>query len=84
MGFSRQEYSSGYLYPPPGDVPNPGIEPRSPTLQVDSLPSEPSGTPITVSVGITLFLAVHLGVVINSPIRDQTQAQAVKAQNPNH
>ena len=41
MGFSRQEYCSGLLCPPPGDLPNPGIEPRSPALQADSLPSEP-------------------------------------------
>ena len=40
-GFSRQEYRSGLPYPPPGEIPNPEIEPRSPTLQVDSLPSEP-------------------------------------------
>ena len=39
-GFSRQEYWSGLPCPPPGDLPNTGIEPRSPTLQVDSLPSK--------------------------------------------
>ena len=39
--FSRQEYWSGLPYPPPGDLPNPGIRPRSPPLQVDSLPTEP-------------------------------------------
>jgi len=43
MGFSRQEYWSGLPCPPPGDLPNPGIEPRSPALQVDSLQSEPPG-----------------------------------------
>ena len=43
MGFSRQGYWSGLPCPPPGDLPNPGIEPRSPTLQADSLPSEPPG-----------------------------------------
>ena len=37
MGFSRQEYWSGLLCPPPGDLPNPGIKHRSPALQVDSL-----------------------------------------------
>ena len=47
MGFSRQEYWSGLSCPPPGDLPNPGIEPRSPALQVDSLPSEPPGKPNT-------------------------------------
>ena len=39
-GFSRQEYWSGLPCPPPGNLPNPGIEPRSPTLQADSLPKE--------------------------------------------
>ena len=41
--FSRQEYWSGLPCPPPGDFPNPGIEPRPLTLQVDSLPSKPPG-----------------------------------------
>ena len=40
MGFSRQEYRSGLPCPPPGDLPNPGIEPRSPALQANSLPSK--------------------------------------------
>ena len=42
MQFPRQEYRSGLSFPSPGDLPNPGSEPRSPTLQADSLPSEPS------------------------------------------
>ena len=42
-GFSRQEYWSGLPCPSPADIPNPGIEPRSPTLQADSLGSEPPG-----------------------------------------
>ena len=41
MGFSRQEYWSGLSFPSPGDLPNPGIEPRSPALQADTLPSNP-------------------------------------------
>ena len=41
MGFSRQEHWSGLPFPSPGDLPNPGIEPRSPALQVDALTSEP-------------------------------------------
>ena len=41
MGFSRQEYWSGLPFPPPQDLPNPDIEPRSPALQADALPSEP-------------------------------------------
>ena len=43
MGFSRQEYWSGLPFPPPGDLPDPGIEPRSPALQADALTSEPPG-----------------------------------------
>ena len=45
MGFSRQEYWSGLPFPSPGDLPDPGIEPRSPTLQADALTSEPPGKP---------------------------------------
>ena len=41
MGFSRQEYWSGLPFPSPGDLPNRGIEPESPALQTDTLPSEP-------------------------------------------
>ena len=39
--FSRQEYWSGFPFPSPGDLPDSGIKPGSPTLQEDSLPSEP-------------------------------------------
>ena len=46
MGFSRQEYPSGLPFPPPGDLSDPGIKPKSPALQADSLLSEPAGKPI--------------------------------------
>ena len=45
MEFSRQKYWSGLPFPPPGDLPNPGIKPMSPELQADSLLSEPSKKP---------------------------------------
>ena len=45
MKFSRQEYWSGLPFPSPGDLPDPWIEPRSPALQADALPSEPPGKP---------------------------------------
>ena len=45
MGFSRQKYWRGLPFPSPGDLPDPGIEPRSPTLQADVLTSEPPGKP---------------------------------------
>ena len=47
MGFSRQEYWSGLPFPSPGDLPDPGIEPRSPAMQADALTSEPPGKPLT-------------------------------------
>ena len=51
MGFSRQEYCSGLPFPSPGDLPHPGIEPGSPTLRADSLPSELPGKPKNIGVG---------------------------------
>ena len=51
MEFSRPEYWSGEPFPSQGDLPNPGIEPRSPTLQADSLPAEPQGKPQNTGVG---------------------------------
>ena len=46
MGFSRQEYWSGLPFSSPGDLPDPGIEPRSPALQADALTPEPPGKPV--------------------------------------
>ena len=45
-GILRQEYWSGLPFPSPGDLADPGIEPRSPALQADALTSEPPGKPI--------------------------------------
>ena len=45
MEFSRPEYWSGYPFPSPGDLPNPGIEPNSPSLQADSILAEPQKKP---------------------------------------
>jgi len=50
MKFSRPEYWSGLPFPSPGDLPNPGIEPRSPALGVDSLPAQPQGEPKNTGV----------------------------------
>ena len=52
LELSRQEYWSVLPGPPPGDLPNPGIEPRSPALQADSLPAEPPGKPRETRVGV--------------------------------
>ena len=51
MEFSRPEYCSGQPFPSPGDLPNPGIEPRFPALQADSLPAEPQGKPKNTGEG---------------------------------
>ena len=45
MEFPRKEYWNGLPFPPPGDLPDPGIEPTSPALQVDSFTTEPPGKP---------------------------------------
>ena len=51
MGFPRQEYWIGLPFSSPGDLPNPSIKPRSPTLQADSLSAEPPGKPKNIGVG---------------------------------
>ena len=56
MEFSRPEYWSGQPFPSPRDLPNPGIEPRSPALQADSLPAKPPGKPKNIGVGNLSFL----------------------------
>ena len=48
MDFSRQDYWSGLPFPSPGNLPDPGIEPQSPALQADPLPSEPQWTLLVV------------------------------------
>ena len=55
MGFSRQEYWSDLLFPSPGDLPDPGIEPRSPALQADSLLTELRGKPIVLKLKVQLY-----------------------------
>ena len=50
------EYWTGPPFPSPGDLPNPGIKPRSPTLQADSLPAEPPGKPKNTGVGSVSLL----------------------------
>ena len=51
MEFSRLEYWNGWPFSPPGDFPSPGIKPRSPALQEDSLSAEPQGKPKNTGVG---------------------------------
>ena len=56
--FSRQEYWGGWPCPPPGGLPAPGIESRSPALQAHSLPSEPPGKPIIMR-GVNISLSTQ-------------------------
>ena len=73
MEFSRQEYWSELPCPSPGDLPDPGIEPGSPVLQVNSLPTEPTGKPnrllnfvkyFSVSVEMIIFFSLYSIVVV--------------------
>ena len=66
MEFSRPEYWSGLPFPPPGDLPNPGIEPRSPALQANSLPAESPGKPKNTGVGsLSLLQQIFLTQELN-------------------
>ena len=56
MGFSRQEYWSGLLFPSPGDLPNPEIEPGSPSLEADALTSEPESLNLFSYMHVYAFL----------------------------
>ena len=60
VGFSRREYWSGLTFPPPGDLPHPGIEPRPPVLQAGSLPSEaPPNTMDRTKFHCSLKFSLH-------------------------
>ena len=65
MEFSRPEYWSGYPFPSPGALPNPGIEHRSPIWQADSLPAEPQGKP-QYSQGKNKKKLLRIGEQINN------------------
>ena len=64
MEFSRQEYWSGLPFPFPGDLPDPRIEPKSPALQADSLPTELWGKPIRVVSSAYLRLLIFLPAIL--------------------
>ena len=75
MEFSRQEYWSGLPFPSPGHLPNPGIKPRSPALQADSLPAEPQGKPqnslelmFTEKKGNSFYVRLCLGADLSREI----------------
>ena len=68
MGFSRQEYWSGLPFPSPGDLPDPGIEPRSPTLEADALTSEPPGKPNETETGLYRTVESELSGSLNTSL----------------
>ena len=59
MGFFRQEYWSELPFPSPGDLPNPRIEPRSPTLQADALTSAPPEKPIYIHIYTHIYMYIY-------------------------
>ena len=63
MGFSRQEYWSGLPFPSPGDLPNPGIKPRSPALQADALTSEPPRKPYNLYGTLQMLCTLNIKIV---------------------
>ena len=67
-GFCRQEYWSGLPYIPQGDLPNSGVEPWSPTLQVDSLLSESPGKPNASYLTLSLYNLILRVMVCNQLI----------------
>ena len=71
MEFSRQEYLSGCPFSSSGDLPDPGIEPGSPALQADSLPSEPPGKPWGWGKERLRFYRVNFNTHLNLPSSSQ-------------
>ena len=76
-GFSRQEHWSGLPCPPPGDLPNPGIKPRSPALQVDSLPTEPPGKPLPKIIPCQFSLCYCASILYKVPYLCMCQVHSV-------
>ena len=65
MGFLRQKYWNELPFPSPEDIPSSGMEPRSPALQADSLPSEPPGKPIFSTYYPQINICLSYAQVVN-------------------
>ena len=83
MEFSRPEYWSGWPFPSPGDLPNIGLEPRSPALQANSLPTELLGKPskkmrqLQLYVGFTMLFKEHpTRQSSRNPVTQETKNQS--------
>ena len=88
MEFSRQEYWSGLRFPSPGDLPDLGIELRSPVLQTDSLPPEPRGKPQN-SISRTFFSECLLGslkfvVSLVSKMKEESSHEKERRRQDSH
>jgi hypothetical protein len=92
-GFSRQEYWSGLPSPFPGDLSDPGIEPRSSTLQTDSLPSEPQGKSINTIICTNIMYIIKRiilqlkgfpsgSAVKNLPAMQETRVPSLSQEDP--
>ena len=91
MGFSRQEYWSGLPFPSSGDLPDPGIEPRSPALQADALTSEPPTWPLIPQICQTYYVQIEALVFTSSgkcyfvgSHNSRDQVRALSADGPQH
>ena len=82
MGFSRQEYWSGLLFPSLGDLPNPGVQPRSPALQADALTSEPQGKLLThIFLHYSIYIFCHCLVLFWTSYKLYVTLLSVKTRN---
>ena len=75
MGFSRQEYWSRLPFPSPGDCPEPGIEPRSPALQADALPSETPGKKAIRQIQIEGHFTKQLAKILQRRLSPKTKTK---------
>ena len=82
LEFSRQEYWSGLPFPSPGDLPNPGIEPESPALQADSLPSEPPGKHVYVYTHTHTHTHTHIYIYIPLKCKHLIASPVIISFNP--
>ena len=82
MGFSKPEYWSGLPFPSPGDLANPGIEPGSPALEADFLPSESLGKPLTLTIVLVKvenknWKELSLNIISQSPYFNSNMNQVI-------
>ena len=74
LGFARQEYWGGLSCPPPGDLPDPGMEPTSPALQVDSLSLSYQGSPDVTDCFFSTVSQMRLAVKLMDPFMEKEMA----------